>query len=112
MATITKLIQAMKSAKNRYEDTKIETLLRADQRVSQDVSKGNLVCLLRCMRKVRREWKDYKEAYLRTFTHAHGEATAWEYFLSVSEAHNYWLGGIEVKMLRIAQSYKEQAEQA
>ena len=105
MAIITKLIQAMKSAKNRYEVTKIETTIKANQDVSQDVSKRKLVCLLRCMRKVRREWKDFKEAYLRTFTLAHGEATAWEYFLSVSEAHNYWLGEIEVKMLGIAVVY-------
>ena len=64
------------------------------------------------MRRVKGDFEDYKEAFIRTFTHSEGEATTWKDFIWVSDAHNYWLGGIEVKMLRIAQLYNEVAEQA
>ena len=90
MATITnaKLIQAMKLAKSYNEVTKGETTLRANHPVGQEVNKRKLVLLLRCMREVRSYWrKNYKEAFLRTFTHIYDEAKVWKDFLTESDAH-------------------------
>ena len=113
MTTNAELLQAMSLAKTYYEAKKDETTIRADI-PDQEVNRRKLVFLIRCMREVEREFRNYQEAFLRALTHIDGEAKAWRDFSDAIRAHNFWLGGIEVKMLGIAQLYKAQweAEQA
>ena len=67
--TNAELLQAMKLAESYYEVTKDKTTLRANNQgwatPDQEVNKRKLVLLIRCMREVKRDFRNYKEASLR-----------------------------------------------